>query len=160
VRLLSEALGLDPALLVTKDVKLSHSTRKHLNRLINLMTALRAGRIAAFAFGAALVLGCGAEPATPAELCAALLESKRPGAEVVASTAHGEGRLELVYELPEEADAPAEGSLTCEVERSALGGARLRAAHLDGRALSETELVVRNANLLLDELYALGSRRG
>lgn len=105
--------------------------------------------------GAALSFACAAEPVTPLELCEALLESKRPGAEVVTRATEAEGRLELAYALPEEGD---EGSLVCEVERSALGGPRLRAAQLDGRALSDTELVVRNANLLLDDLYALGSR--
>jgi len=57
-----------------------------------------------------------------------------------------------------EDEAPVEGLLACEVERSRLGGPRLKAAVLDGRPLSETELVVRNSNLLLDELYAIGKR--
>jgi hypothetical protein len=105
---------------------------------------------------ALLALGCAAEPATPRALCEALLESKRPGAEVRVTTVLAGGGVELAYALPEEG---AEGVLTCEVEGSTLGGPRLRAARLDGRPLSDTELVVRNANLLLDDLYALGSRR-
>jgi hypothetical protein len=105
--------------------------------------------------GAALALGCAAEPATPLALCEALLASKRPGAEVRVSTVLAGGGVELAYALPDDGN---EGILTCETERSALGGPRLRAARLDGRALSDTELVVRNANLLLDDLYALGSR--
>jgi hypothetical protein len=109
---------------------------------------------------AALLLGCAGEQATPLALCEALLENKRPGAEVTAIVAHPEGRLEMTYTVPAEEEAPAEGSLECETERSALGGPRLRAARLDGSPLSDTELVVRNANLLLDELYTLGSRRG
>jgi hypothetical protein len=105
----------------------------------------------------ALSFACAAEPGTPLELCEALLENKRPGAEVVTRATEADGRLELAYAL---ANDGGEGLLTCDVERSALGGSRLRAANLDGRPLSDTELVVRNANLLLDELYALGSRRG
>jgi hypothetical protein len=116
-----------------------------------------ARRTAPLVCGAALAFGCAAQPATPLELCEALLASKRPGAEVATTTVLAGGGVELAYALPDEGAA---GVLTCEVERSALGGPRLRAAQLDGHALSDTELVVRNANLLLDELYAIGSRRG
>src|SRR5688500_19651575 len=101
------------------------------------MGRIPASRIAPLA-GVGLLLGCAAEPATPHTLCEALLESKRPGAAVVASLADGERRLALAYALPGEGP---EGVLTCEVEGSALGGPRLRAAHLDGRPLSDTELV-------------------
>jgi hypothetical protein len=119
--------------------------------------AMRLARRTAPLLGVGLLLGCAAEPAAPRALCEALLESKRPGAAVVASLADGDGRLALAYALP---DGGPEGILTCEVEGSALGGPRLRAARLDGRPLSDTELVVRNANLLLDDLYALGGGRG
>jgi hypothetical protein len=116
--------------------------------------------IAPFACGAFLLLACGAEPATPVELCSALLASKVPAAEVTAIVLQPPDRLELTYAVTGEDEASVEGQLACEVERSRLGGPRLRAAVLDGRPLSDTELVVRNANLLLDELYAIGSRRG
>lgn len=101
----------------------------------------------------AIAFACGAEPATPVELCAALLASKLPGSEVAAVASRPPDGVELTY-----TNASAAGHLACEIERSALGGPRLRAASLDGRPLSDTELVVRNANLLLDELYAIGSR--
>jgi hypothetical protein len=112
------------------------------------------------ALGAALALACGAEPTTPVELCTALLVSKLPGSEVAAVTPLPPEGLELTYTHPTPAadGTPVEGHLACEIERSALGGPRLRAASLDGRPLSDTELVVRNANLLLDELYAIGKR--
>ena len=116
--------------------------------------------IAPFAGGAFLVLACGAEPATPVELCSAVLASKLPGSEVIAIVPQPPDRLELAYTLRTEDDAPLEGRLACEIERSRLGGPRLRGASLDGRPLSDTELVVRNANLLLDELYAIGGRSG
>src|SRR5688572_8273333 len=102
--------------------------------------------IARLACGGALALGCAAEPATPLALCEALLASHRPGAQVRTTTLIAGGVVEIAYALPD--DTGGEGSLACEVERSALGGPRLRAARLDGRALSDTELVVRNANLL------------
>jgi hypothetical protein len=108
--------------------------------------------------GAAFVLACGGERATPVELCTALLASKRPGSEVVAIVPQPPDRLEITYALAVDGEAPVEGRLACELERSRLGGPRLRAAVLDGRPLSETELVVRNSNLLLDELYAIGKR--
>ena len=122
------------------------------------MSGRRLPSIARFACGAALALGCAAEPATPLALCEALLASHRPGAQVRTITSIAAGVVEVAYALPDEGGS--EGSLACEVERSSLGGPRLRAARLDGRALSDMELVVRNANLLLDELHALGSRRG
>jgi hypothetical protein len=115
-----------------------------------------ARRTAPLVCGVALAFfACAAEPPTPLELCEALLASKRPDAEILTRATEAEGRLELAYALP---DDGGEGSLVCEVGRSALGGPRLRGAQLDGRPLSDTELVVRNANLLLDDLYALGSR--
>ena len=108
----------------------------------------------------AIAFACGAEPATPVELCVALLASKVPDAEVSGVVSQPPDGVELTYAHPTTAreGAPVEGRLACEIERSALGGPRLRAASLDGRPLSDTELVVRNANLLLDELYAIGSR--
>jgi hypothetical protein len=107
----------------------------------------------------ALLLACGGEPATPVELCTALLLSKVPAAEVVAVAPEPPDRLQIVYAVRSGDEAPpAEGLLACELERSRLGGPRLKAAVLDGRPLSETELVVRNSNLLLDELYAIGKR--
>jgi hypothetical protein len=108
----------------------------------------------------AIVFACGAEPPTPVELCAALLATKLPGSEVAGVASLPPDGVELSYTRPARAKdgAPIEGHLACEIERSALGGPRLRAASLDGSPLSETELVVRNANLLLDELYAIGSR--
>jgi hypothetical protein len=121
------------------------------------MRTHRVRSLAAVCAIAAGLASCAAEPQTPLELCEALLESKLPDAEVVTRATESEGRLELGYALPDDGGV---GSLVCEVERSALGGPRLRAAQLDGRPLSDTELVVRNANLLLDDLYALGSRRG
>jgi len=115
--------------------------------------------MAPFVLGACLLLACSAEPATPVELCSAVLASKLPGSEVVAIVPQPPDRLELVYSLPVEDHAPVEGRLACHVARSRLGGPRLEGAILDGRPLSETELVVRNANLLLDELYAIGRSR-
>ena len=105
-----------------------------------------------------LLFGCNSESATPVELCTALLASKLPSAEVVAVAPQPPNRLEITYAVTVEDEAPVEGLLACEVERSRLGGPRLKAAVLDGRPLSETELVVRNSNLLLDELYAIGKR--
>ena len=112
------------------------------------------------AFACAALVACGVEPGTPVELCTALLASKVPGSEVVATLSQPPDGLELTYVVPAGDEAPREGRLACEVERSRLGGPRLRAAVLDGRPLSDTELVVRNSNLLLDELYAIGSGRG
>lgn len=107
----------------------------------------------------AVLLACGGESATPVELCTALLLSKVPAAEVVAVAPEPPDRLEIAYAVSAGGEAPpATGLLACELERSRLGGQRLRAAVLDGRPLSETELVVRNSNLLLDELYAIGKR--
>jgi hypothetical protein len=120
----------------------------------------RALRIVAFACAAPLLVACGAETATPVELCSALLASKLPGAEVVAVAPRPPDRLEITYAVRADGEPPAQGHLACEVERSRLGGPRLRAAVLDGRPLSDTELVVRNSNLLLDELYAIGKRSG
>lgn len=116
--------------------------------------------VAPLACGAFLLLACGAEPATPVELCSAVLASKLPGSEVIAIVSQPPDRLELAYSLPVEDHAPVEGRLACQIARSRLGGPRLEGAILDGRPLSETELVVRNANLLLDELYAIGKGRG
>lgn len=124
------------------------------------MLAHRALPTAAFTCAAALWLACGEETATPVELCAALLASKLPAAEVVAILPQPPDRLELAYAMTADDEVRVEGRLACELERSRLGGPRLRAAVLDGRPLSETELVVRNSNLLLDELYALGKRSG
>ena len=124
------------------------------------MRVHRALPIAAFACAAPLLVACGDETATPVELCTALLASKLPGAAVVAVVPHPPDRLEITYAVTDEDEAPVEGHLACEVERSRLGGPRLRTAVLDGRPLSDTELVVRNSNLLLDELYALGKRSG
>jgi hypothetical protein len=112
-------------------------------------------RIAQFIPVAAVLLACSAERPTPVELCSAILERKLPGAEVVAIVPQPPDRLDITYAAPD-----AEGHLTCEVERSDLGGPRLRAATLDGRPLSDTELVVVNANLLLDELYWIGKPSG
>ena len=119
-------------------------------------------QIAPLASGALLLLACGAEPATPDELCAALLASKLPGAEVVAIVPLPPAGLELTYTdaAPADNGAAVEGHLACQFRRSGLGGPRLEAASLDGRPLSDTELVVRNANLLLDELYSIGKGRG
>ena len=122
------------------------------------MRVPRTLRIAGFACAASWLAACGAEPATPVELCTALLASKLPGAEVVEIASQPPTRLEIQYALAREEGEPARGRLACEIERSALGGPRLRAAELDGRPLSDTELVVRNSNLLLDELYAIGQR--
>lgn len=120
----------------------------------------RAIGIAPFVLGAGLALACGGERATPVELCTALLASKRPGSEVVAIVPRPPERLEITYAFAGDGEDPVEGLLACELERSRLGGPRLRAAVLDGRPLSDTELVVRNSNLLLDELYAIGKRSG
>jgi hypothetical protein len=120
------------------------------------MSGARVGWLGSIAFGTALWLACGGEPATPAELCAALLESKLPGADVTATMEQAADQLTLAYALPVEDEPPAVGELVCHTRHSALGGLRLESAVLDGRALSETELVVRNSNLLLDELYAIG----
>ncbi len=120
----------------------------------------RALRVAPFALVAAFGFACGAERATPLELCSAILESKLPDSEVVAVLPRPPDRLDITYAAPDEDRTPVEGHLLCEVERSELGGPRLRAAILDGRPLSDTELVVVNANLLLDELYWIGNRSG
>jgi hypothetical protein len=121
---------------------------------------IRALPITAFACAAPLLVACGEETATPVELCTALLASKLPGAAVVAIVPQPPDRLEIIYAVTAEDEPPVEGHLACEVERSRLGGPRLRAAVLDGHPLSDTELVVRNSNLLLDELYAIGKRSG
>jgi len=117
-------------------------------------------RIAPFVFAAALLGACGGERASPAELCSAILERKVPGSEVVSIAPRPPDRLDITYAVRDGDQAPMAGSLTCEVGRSGLGGPRLRAAILDGRPLSDTELVVVNANLLLDELYWIGNRSG
>ena len=117
-------------------------------------------RIALFAFGAVFLFACGAERATPVEACTGILESKVPSYEVVGIVLQPLDRTEITYATPDEGGAPVERHLLCEVERSGLGGLRLRTAILDGRPLSDTELVVLNANLLLDELYWLGKRSG
>jgi len=120
----------------------------------------RAHRIPPFACAAVFLLACSAEPETPVELCAALLASKLPGAEVITIAPQPPDRIELHYALAVEDAAPVQGQLVCQVVRSQLGGPRLEAATLDGRPLSDTELVVRNANLLLDELYRIGTGSG
>jgi hypothetical protein len=120
----------------------------------------RATRIAPLAFAAVLLFACGADPRTPVELCAGLLEKKLPASEVVEIVPQPLHRPEITYAASDDSGAPVQGHLACEVERSRSGGLRLRAAILDGRPLSETELVVLNANLLLDDLYRIGKQRG
>jgi hypothetical protein len=117
-------------------------------------------RIALFALVAAALSGCGPQRATPVELCTAILAQKVPAAEVVAVSPQPPDGLDITYAAAAADEARVEGHLVCELERSDLGGPRLRAASLDGRPLSDTELVVVNANLLLDELYWLGRRSG
>ena len=120
----------------------------------------RAIRIAPFAVGAGLLFACGAERGAPVELCTGILERKLPSSEVVAIVPQPLDRPEITYAAPDEDGAPVQGHLACEVERSRSGGLRLRAATLDGRPLSETELVVLNANLLLDDLDRIGKQKG
>ncbi len=117
-------------------------------------------RIAPFACGAILLFACGGGRGAPVELCAEILERKLPASEVVGVDLQSFDRPEITYAATDEDGVPVQGRLACEVERSRSGGLRLRAAILDGRPLSETELVVLNADLLLDELYRIGKQRG
>lgn len=120
----------------------------------------RATRIASFTVGAALLFACGAGRGAPVELCAEVLERKLPASEVVGIVPRLPDRPEITYAAPDKDGAPVRGHLTCEVERSRSGGLRLRAATLDGRPLSETELALLNAGLLLDDLDRIGRQRG
>jgi hypothetical protein len=113
-----------------------------------------------FVFGAAWLLACGAGRGEPVELCTGVLERKLPASEVLGIVPRPLDRPEITYAAPGEDGDPVRGRLACEVERSRSGGLRLRAAILDGRPLSETELVVLNAELLLDDLDRIGRQKG
>jgi hypothetical protein len=117
-------------------------------------------RCAPFVFGAAFLLACGAGRGDPVELCTGVLERKLPDSEVLGVAPRPLDRPEITYAAPDEDGDPVRGRLACEVERSRSGGLRLRAAILDGRPLSETELVVLNAELLLDDLDRIGRQKG
>lgn len=115
-------------------------------------------QIAPFALGAVLLSACADDHGARVELCAEILERKLPSSEVVEIVPQPPGGPEITYDATDEDGDLVRGHLECELERSRSGGLRVRSVTLDGRPLSAAEIVVLNANLLLDDLDRTGRR--
>jgi hypothetical protein len=125
----------------------------HGRKLVNQAIA-----IAPLALGAILLSACADDHGARVELCAGILERRLPASEVVEIARHPSDGPEITYDAVDEDGAPVRGRLECKLERSRSGGLRVRSVTLDGRPLSEAEIVVLNANLLLDDLDRTGRR--
>jgi hypothetical protein len=115
-------------------------------------------QIAPLALGAVLLSACADQRGARIELCAGILERKLPASEVVEIAPQPSERPAITFDAVDDEGAPVRGRLECELERSRAGGLRVRSVTLDGRPLSEAEIAVLNANLLLDDLDRIGRR--
>ncbi len=105
---------------------------------------------------ATAIAGCGAEHVAAGHgpgvaLCVAMIEAHVETPRVLDVTerpALGEARIRFVPRR-EASDASV---ATCQWQRTATGGLRLASVAIDGRPLSDLELLVRNADLLLEDL--------
>jgi hypothetical protein len=113
-------------------------------------------------FAAIALAGCGGENDRPhygpgVALCVEAIEAHVEAPQFLSVTATprlGEARIRFAAQR-EAADARV---ATCRWRRTPTGGLRLASVAIDGRALSDLELLVRNADLLLRDLR--GGPRG
>lgn len=102
--------------------------------------------------GIVLPSGCGREKEEGGELCSALLARTLPSARVLEARRESTLRRTLRFEATDGDGERVEGTFRCELETARSGGLRVKAVLVDGRELSEEELVLINADLLLDDL--------
>lgn len=109
----------------------------------------RTGRGAA-ALAAWIGLACADAPSPGTRVCAEILALQAPGAEVVEAWpgAHGSA---LDYRVPGE-DAKGVHRIECLIAEPEPGRLRAQSVRIEGRELSEAELVLVNAELLLAEI--------
>jgi hypothetical protein len=119
-------------------------------------------RLAGAAVAASLGLACADAASPQAQVCAQILRLQVPGAELVEGWPGVQG-VALDYRLPAE-DAAALHRIECvvaEPERRGEpggavlpdpGGLRAQSLRIDGRELSEAELLLVNSELLLEEI--------
>ena len=105
------------------------------------------------ALGSALVaalvgFGCRDDGGPSARLCAEILAIQVPGAEVVETQPGAQGAT-LAYRTPDE---DAVHRLECAISEPMPGHLRAESLRMDGRELSEAELVLVNSELLLIEI--------
>jgi hypothetical protein len=113
------------------------------------------------AWGAALAFaaGCGRATAPPIAACSEILAQRVPTARVVDHVAEAEFDAVLDYEIGSwwrRWEPPVPGRLACSFEEGPRGELRLRAATLDGVALTSAEITVINADLLLASMRRAG----
>ena len=95
-------------------------------------------------------LACADAVSPETRVCGEILELQVPGAELVQAWP-GEQGVALDYRVEGE-DAEALHRIECLIEESEPGRLRARSLRMDGRELSEAELVLVNSELLLAEI--------
>jgi hypothetical protein len=115
---------------------------------------MRATRIAVAAVS--IALGCGRAWNAPVEACAQILKTRIPAARVASIAIDAPDGASLDYEIGRFWEDPRRGSIACEFETQPDGGLRLRAAALDDQILTEAEVTVINADLLLAAMQRAG----
>jgi hypothetical protein len=116
-----------------------------------------ARRPAALALAGAWVLlgACTDTTRSPVALCTRVLLMEFPDAELrAAAPGPAPHSPRLLFEAEPRDDFPGLGRFACETRPSAHGTLRLESAGLDERPLSEAELALINADLLLEDLRA------
>ena len=104
----------------------------------------------ALAAAALCGLACGGEAALGTRVCAEILELRAPAAEVVETWVGARG-VALDYRVGDEAGESFH-RLECTLAETEPGRLRARSVRVDGRELSEAELVLVNSDLLLAEI--------
>lgn len=102
-----------------------------------------------------LLAACSETPVTPTDLCTRVLLEAFPDAKLRATpSAPRPHSPRLLFEAAPREGFPGVGRFACETQRSLHGTLRLRSARLDERPLSDAELALINAELLLEDIRA------
>jgi hypothetical protein len=106
----------------------------------------------AFCAAALFALACARDREPAVELCSEILTRRFPAARVVEEASDASSAA-VAFELGDRWKALPGGRLECRFDEVGSGGGlRLRAATLDGVALTTAELTVINADLLLADM--------